>query len=93
MCDGGAEGNVQCPEPVQWLCTNVRHLLHRIGDLEVKVAVSSSRLFVTDGWKETFNVLILFIDYVQMFDIFFVASMISKQGLLFGRTGRLQPMR
>jgi len=64
-----------------------------MGDLEVKVAVSSSRLFVTDGWKETFNVLILFIDYVQMFDIFFVASMISKQGWLFCLTGRLQPMR
>ena len=32
---------VQRSDPVHWLCTNVRHLLHRIDDLETKMAVLS----------------------------------------------------
>ncbi len=31
----------QRSDPVHWLCTNVRHLLHRIDDLETKMAVLS----------------------------------------------------
>ena len=69
---------VQRSDPVHWLRTNVRHLLHRIDDLETKMAVLSSQSFATEVRKETFSVLILFIGYVQMFDIFFIALMILK---------------
>ncbi len=32
---------VRRSDPVHWLCTNVRHLLHRIDDLETRMAVLS----------------------------------------------------
>ncbi len=70
---------VQRSDPVHWLCANVRHLLRRMNDLEAKVAVLSSQSFATEVWKRTFSVLILFIGYVQTFDIFFITSMISEQ--------------
>ncbi len=69
---------VQRSDPVHWLRTNVRHLLHRIDDLETKMAVLSSQSFATEVRKETFSVLILFIGYVQMFDIFFIVLVISR---------------
>ena len=73
VCDRGVEEDLQHDDPVHWLCTNVRHILHHIDDLGTKVTVLSSQSSATDGSKETLSVLILRIGYVQMFDIFFIA--------------------
>jgi len=67
------EEDLQHDDPVHWLCTNVRHILHHIDDLGTKVTVLSSQSFATDGSKETLSVLILCMGYVQMVDSFFIA--------------------
>ena len=49
------EEDLQHDDPVHWLCTNVRHILHHIDDLGTKVTVLSSQSFATDVLKDTFN--------------------------------------
>ena len=47
--------------------------------LQILVAVVSSYSFAIEAWKRTCSIMILFIGYVQTFDIFFITSMGSEQ--------------